>query len=437
MRWKTETLSGWGRVLNASSKIARPERMRNLESMAGEDMAPALGNCRSYGDAPLNSNGRSIDMTRLDRILGFDEETGVLEVEAGCRLGELTRLFAPKGWLPAVLPGTGFATIGGAIAMDVHGKNHHGAGSFGEHVLSITLMVNGEKKTISPKRNANLFKATLGGLGQTGIILSSKIKMLPCKGDVIMVTERRVDGFDEFLSLLDSSTATYTVGWIDATAKGSALGRGILEEGETGSGLVPARPKSKSVPFNAPSFALSPLTVRLFNKLYFKRVPDHGRTSVKPITDFFFPLDRIHDWNKLYGKRGFHQFQCVVPIDQAPALREMLTQIAQSGLASPLAVLKRMGAGGSGFMSFPMEGYTLAVDFPNTEAARVLVPRLEKLAAEAGGRIYLAKDSLSTGDRIRPMYPNYEMWREEVEKADPDGALKTDLIRRLDLRSTK
>ncbi|MEY8097029.1 FAD-binding protein [Falsihalocynthiibacter sp. S25ZX9] len=437
MRWKSEKVSGWGRVLSASSEVARPERMHAFETLSEGDLAPAFGNCRSYGDAPLNNNGRSIDMTRLDRILGFDAETGILEVEAGCRLGELTRLFAPQGWLPAVLPGTGFATIGGAIAMDVHGKNHHGAGSFGQHVVSITLLVNGKKKTISPESNASLFKATLGGLGQTGIILSAKITMLPCKGDVIMVTERRVDGFDEFLSLLDTSSATYTVGWIDATAKGNALGRGILEEGETGSGLVPARQKSKSIPFNAPSFALSPLTVRLFNKLYFKRVPDHGRTLVKPITDFFFPLDRIHDWNKLYGKHGFHQFQCVVPIDQAPALREMLTQIAHSGLASPLAVLKRMGEGSAGFMSFPMEGYALAVDFPNTEAARVLIPRLEKLTAEAGGRIYLAKDSMSSGVRIRSMYPDYEKWRDEVEKSDPNGALKTDLIRRLELRSTK
>lgn len=437
MRWKSEKLSGWGRVLSASSEVVRPERMRAFDALSADELAPAFGNCRSYGDAPLNNNGRSIDMTRLDRILGFDAETGVLDVEAGCRLGELTRLFAPQGWLPAVLPGTGFATIGGAIAMDVHGKNHHDAGSFGQHIVSITLLVNGKKKVISPERNATLFKATIGGLGQTGIILSAKINMLPCKGDVIMVTERRVDGFDEFLALLDSSSATYTVGWIDATAKGSALGRGILEEGETGSGLVLARKKSKSIPFNAPSFALSPLTVRLFNKLYFKRVPDHGRTSVKPITDFFFPLDRIHDWNKLYGKRGFHQFQCVVPIDQTPALREMLTQIAHSGLASPLAVLKRMGEGSAGFLSFPMEGYTLAVDFPNTEAARVLIPRLEKLTAEAGGRIYLAKDSMSSGARIRSMYPDYEKWRDEVEKADPNGALKTDLIRRLDLRSTK
>lgn len=437
MRWKTDTLMGWGRVLSATSEIARPERVQALEATVIKEPAPAVGNCRSYGDAALNNNGRSIDMTRLDRILDFDPETGVLEVEAGIKLGELTRLFAPKGWLPAVLPGTGFATVGGAIAMDVHGKNHHGAGSFGQHVASITLLVNSEKKVVSPKRNVALFKATIGGLGQTGIILSAKLNLLLCKGDVIMVTERRVDGFDEFLSLLDSSEATYTVGWIDATAKGKALGRGILEEGETGSGLISARQKSKSIPFNAPGFALSPTTVRLFNNAYYRRVPDKGRTSVKPITDFFFPLDRIHDWNKLYGKNGFHQFQCVVPIEQAPVLREMLTQIAHSGLASPLAVLKRMGAGSAGFMSFPMEGYTLAVDFRNNEAARVLIPRLEKLAAEAGGRIYLAKDSLSNGDRIKPMYPDYDKWHAEVEKADPNGALKTDLVRRLDLRSKK
>ena len=234
--------------------------------------------------------------------------------------------------------------------------------------------------------------------------------MLKAKGDVIVVTERRIPDWDAFLARLDASEATYSVGWIDATATGAALGRGILEEGETGAGLVPSKKRARAVPFDAPSAALSPPVVKLFNEAYFRRVPASGRTVVRPIHDFFFPLDKIRDWNRLYGKAGFHQFQCVVPLDAAPRLRDMLMRIATSGLASPLAVLKRMGPGRAGHLSFPMEGYTLAVDFPNRDRAEALVRELSAMARDAGGRIYFAKDALA-----RP-------------------ALETDLVRRLKLR---
>jgi len=392
---------------------------------------------RSYGDTALNDGGQVLDMTRLDRILGFDPETGILEVEAGCQVGELARLFAPRGWLPAVMPGTGFATVAGCIANDVHGKNHHGAGSFGQHVVSLTLLNGATRQVIGPKRNAALFRATVGGLGQTGVIASAKLQLTPCKGDVMMVTKRRAENFDEFLEVLDNSAATYSVGWVDATARGESLGRGILEEGETGSGLMPAPKKARSVPFDAPGFALSKPVVKLFNRSYYHRVPAHGRTSVKPINEFFFPLDKIHDWNRLYGKRGFHQFQCVVPLAQRDALREMLGLIAGSGLASPLAVLKRMGEGRAGYLSFPMEGYTLAVDFPNRAQAALLIARLEEMTLAAQGRLYLAKDSLATGDRVKAMYPEHTRWAAEVAKADPAGDFTSDIIRRLDLRSTR
>ncbi len=437
MRWKTAEYWGWGRALKATGEIARPERRRDLDAALADGLVPAIGNRRSYGDAALNTGGRAIDMTRLDRMLGFDETTGILEVEAGARIGEIAAAFAPRGWLPPVMPGTGFATIGGCIAQDVHGKNHHGIGSFGQHVLSFALLRNGTTLTVTPEKTPDLFRATMGGLGQTGVILSARIRMLACKGDIMLVTERRVDGWDEFLALLDASEATYTVGWIDATAKGRELGRGILEEGETGSGLLPRRPVSRRVPFNAPHFALSKPIVRLFNNAYFRRVPESGRTVVKPISDFFFPLDKIHDWNKLYGKRGFHQFQCVVPVAEAPALRAMLETIANSGLASPLAVLKRMGPGRAGFLSFPMEGYTLAVDFPNRAEARELVKRLEDMTIAADGRLYFAKDSLARGSDIKAMYPEYGDWLAEADKADPGGRLATDMIRRLKLRTTK
>lgn len=435
MTWKSSTYSGWGRVLKATGDIARPERQSSLEACLTDGLLPACGMRRSYGDAALNNAGRLIDMTRLDRLLDFDAETGILEVEAGALIGEIAAIFAPRGWLPAVMPGTGMATVGGCIAQDVHGKNHHHMGSFCQHVTAITLRQAKGVTTVTPDKTPALFRATAGGLGQTGVILAAKLRLIPCKGDVMVVTERRIDGWDAFLTLLDQSTATYSVGWIDATATGTALGRGILEEGETGAGLVPKRVKMRKVPFDAPSFALSSPVVRAFNGAYFRRVPPTGRTVVKPISDFFFPLDKIHDWNRLYGKRGFHQFQCVVPLTSAPALRSMLDAIAASGLASPLAVLKRMGPGRAGYLSFPMEGYTLAVDFPNGAAARQLIARLEGMTVAAGGRLYFAKDSLAHGAEIAAMYPELAAWRSTVAKADPDHRLMTDMVRRLNLRS--
>ncbi|HQY43081.1 MAG TPA: FAD-binding oxidoreductase [Paracoccaceae bacterium] len=435
MIWKSATYTGWGRALAASGELARPERQSALDQLLSDGLIPAIGNRRSYGDAALNGQGRAIDMTRLDRMLAFDPATGILDVEAGARIGEIASAFAPRGWLPAVMPGTGFATVGGCIAQDVHGKNHHHAGSFCEHVISLTLRTAKGIREVTPEKTPALFRATAGGLGQTGVILSARLRLMACKGDVMVVTERRADNWDQHIALLDASTATYTVGWIDATATGSALGRGIVEEGETGAGLVPKRVKVRKVPFDAPAFALSAPIVRAFNQLYFRRVPATGRTVVKPISDFFFPLDKIHDWNRLYGKRGFHQFQCVVPIAAAPALRQMLESIASSGLASPLAVLKRMGPGRAGHLSFPMEGYTLAVDFPNRDAARDLIRRLEGTTLAAGGRLYFAKDSLAQGTDMVVMYPELDLWRKECAKADPDGRLKTDLVRRLKLRN--
>ncbi len=431
-RFKEMELTGWGRALHATSDVARPERRSALAALMAETPLPAMGLRRSYGDACLNDGGLIADMGRMDRMLGFDPETGLLRVEGGARIGEINAVMAPKGWLVPVMPGTGFATVGGAIANDVHGKNHHGAGSFGEHVTAMTLVTPVGVKDTMPGQA--LFKATVGGLGQTGIVAEAVIRMKRAKGDVIVVTERRVQDWDEHLALLDASEATYTVGWIDATATGAGLGRGILEEAETGAGLVPQAKRGRRVPIDAPAMALSPGIVKSFNAAYWRKVPARGRTVVRPIEDFFFPLDKIHDWNRLYGKQGFHQFQCVVPLASAPALRAMLEEIARSGLASPLAVLKRMGPGHAGLMSFPMEGYTLAVDFHGAHGPEKLVGRLVAMTREAAGRIYLAKDSLASGEDVRAMYADRETWAKEVAKVDPEGRMATDLIRRLDLR---
>jgi len=436
MQWRTADYAGWGRAVRARGTLARPERLGALAA-ALTARGPAIGNRRSYGDAALNAGGAAIQMTRLDRLLSFDTETGVIEAEAGIPIAELLRLFAPRGWMPPVMPGTGFATLGGCIACDVHGKNHHGAGSFGQHVLAVTLMTDTGPRAVTPGTDPGLFRATMGGLGQTGAILSARLQLRPIPGQRMRVVETRIPDFDAFIAALDASTAEFAVGWVDATARRKRLGRGILEEGELldGSRPGPVR-RAKAVPLDAPGLLLSWPVIRLFNRWRLSRIPDSGRKRIRALDEFFFPLDALEDWNRLYGKRGFHQFQCVVPQDAAPALREILAAIAKSGIASPLAVLKRMGPGRAGHLSFPMAGYTLAVDLPARKTrAAPLYARLEDMVQAAGGRLYLAKDALARPGTIAAMYPELDDWRAEIARADPEGHMTTDLMRRLKLRS--
>lgn len=433
MSWAETAYAGWGRALAARGRLARPERQSTLADLAREAHGPMIGARRSYGDACLNDGGAALLSDRLDRALDFDPDAAEITVEAGMPLGRLARLTAPHGFLPAVMPGTGHATVGGAIAMDVHGKNHHHAGSFGQHVAALTLMTRDGPRDLGP--GDPLFAATLGGLGQTGPIATARLRLVAIRGDVMVVTERRVADWDAHLAALSDGAAPYSVGWIDATATGAALGRGIVETAETGAGLTPTRKPPRRVPVDAPRAALSPPVVRLFNAAYFARVPRTGRTVVRPIGDFFNPLDRIADWNRLYGKAGFHQFQCVVPTGADGALRAMLERIAKSGLASPLAVLKRMGPGRAGAMSFPMAGWTLACDFRAGPEAEALIAALYDETARAGGRLYFAKDSLATPGIAHEMYPERADWAETVNAFDPSHAYATDLVRRLELRA--
>jgi len=399
--------------------------------------APAHGGLRAYGDAALNTGGCALNMSRLDRYLSFDEEAGILEAEAGVRITDIVSTFSPKGWIPAVMPGTGFATLGGAIAADVHGKNHHLEGSFGQHVLDLRLVgADGESRVVSASAEPEIFRATLGGMGLTGVIESARIRLKPCPNPFMEVRETRIDNLVDYIAAFEASKAPYSVGWIDATATGPALGRGIFEEAHVSTRVMPAEKRGKpiSIPRDAPSFFLAPSVVRAFNAFYFKRVPSIGRTRTRSLLDFFFPLDKLHNWNRLYGKRGFHQFQCVLPTDKAVhVLDEMMRKISASGLAAPLAVLKKMGAGRAGLMSFPMEGYTLAIDFPNRSAAIPLIADLEAMSCAAGGRIYLAKDSTLNPDMLAPMYPELGEFQEILRGLDPDGVFRTDLARRLGL----
>jgi len=430
MTWATREITGWGRVLRAEAELARPERRKTLLELARQAPCPALGQRRSYGDACLA--GRALLTERLDRVLEADLDRGILRAEGGARLGDLAQILAPRGWLPPVMPGTGFATLGGAIAMDVHGKNHHHAGAFTAHVTRLTLALPDGPREVTP--DDPLFALTAGGLGQTGPILEATIRLAPVRGDVMMVTERRMAGLEAFCEAIDASDAPYVVGWIDATATGDGLGRGILEEGEVGKGLVPPARRGRRIPADAPGAALSSPVVRAFNAAYLRRVPARGRTVVRPIADYFFPLDKLLDWNRLYGKRGFHQFQCVVPMSARPALRDLLERIGKAALASPLAVLKRLGPGAGHPMSFPQAGYTLAVDLPNRLGAERLLATLNAATAEAGGRVYLAKDSTLTAEQAWAMYPGRADWARAVNALDPERHYETALVKRLRLR---
>ncbi len=434
MRWKNDELKGWGGTLKTDATLARPERHAALTATLQDTPCPAIGARRSYGDAGVAEH--AIDMTRLDRFISFDPESGLLDAEAGVTIIDMLNTFAPKGWMPAVMPGTGFATLGGCISNDVHSKNHHLAGSFGQHVESLVLMgPDGKTQRISLKSKPKLFRATIGGLGQTGIIVSARLHLAKCPAGSMVVQERRMEDLDAFLEAFNASHADFQVGWLDMTAKGIHLGRGILEEAHFSHERYKKPKKAKSIPFNAPSFAMSKPIVKAFNWLYYRRISAEGRDRERPLHKFFFPLDNLRHWNRLYGKRGFHQFQCVLPDAEAPTtLALMLEAITTSGLASPLSVLKRLGHGRAGMMSFPMEGFTLAVDIVNKPASKPLLARLNELARNAGGRVYLAKDSSLEAGYLPDMYSELNDFRAEASKADPLGAFKTALTKRLKVR---
>ena len=434
--WRDAALTGWGRALRASTRAARPERANQLIE-ALDAAGPSLclyGAGRSYGDAALNSGGATVITSRLDRVLAFDEETGEIEVEPGAAIGGLLRDFGPRGWAPPVAPGTGFVTVAGAIANDVHGKNHHADGSFGQHVTQITLRTGGgETLTLQPEDEA--FRATVGGVGLTGAILSARLRMRPIAGDKAFVRERRMPSLDAFIEAFTESDRRYSVGWVDAAATGATLGRGILEEGEsTGEPSRERARRARAIPFDAPPFLLSAPVVRAFNAAYYARIPQDGRTRIRPLSAFLFPLDALADWNRLYGKRGFHQFQCVVPPDATESLRAILAEAAGSGLASPLAVLKRLGPGSAGMLSFPMEGWTLTVDFPAAQASADLIGRLGATAIDAGGRVYLAKDALLPPSAVPRMHPELDAFRAVCDRLDPEGRMTSDMARRLRIR---
>lgn len=411
-------LTSWGRVLRAPHAVARPhwrdETAAALRvAVAHPGGALAVGLSRSYGDSGLNPDGAVVAMAGLDRVHAFSPETGVLRADAGLSLDALIRLALPHGWFPAVVPGTRFVTLGGAIANDIHGKNHHRAGTFGSHVLKLALLrTDGQVFELGPDEPTGLFAATVGGLGLTGVLLWAEIQLKRVEGAWLDSEDIAFAHLQDFFDLAEASEAGYdhTVAWVDCLAAGRTLGRGIFSRANASADLDRTlhRPGRLAVPLDAPAGLLNPLTLRLFNSAYHALKASRAGMRRTHYTGAFFPLDAIGAWNRIYGRPGFFQYQCALPTPNArAATAELLSQIARSGQGSFLAVLKTFGDRPSpGMLSFPLPGATLALDFPNRGPATLgLLARLDAVVREAGGRLYPAKDGRIDAAMFRSGYP--------------------------------
>lgn len=447
-RWY-DTYRSWGRVIRTRHLVSQPATRDAAADQVADGSRPSLiayGCGRSYGDLALNNGGGLIDCTGLDRIIAFDGATGLLTAEAGVRLADiLVAICRPdpdgSGWMLPVTPGTRFVTLGGAIASDVHGKNHHRAGTFGSHVLSLELArSDGQRLTCSLESNAELFAATIGGLGLTGLILSATIQMRRVPGLAVEAEEIRFDNLADCFVLASGSDAEweYTAAWIDCLARGPQLGRGIFFRARHVPGRAvnpPAGVPRISIPIVPPLSLVTSATVRVFNAAYWRKLGPRGRTRrVGSYEGVFYPLDGIGHWNRVYGPGGFYQFQCQVPPGNAQdTIAALLSVIAESGQASMLSVLKLFGDKSSpGMLSFPAPGATLALDFGNRGAStRALLMRLEQIVVRAGGRLYAAKDALMAPATFRAGYPALARFQPHI-----DPRFSSNFARRVGLVST-
>jgi FAD/FMN-containing dehydrogenase len=449
--WRTDYRS-WGRVVRASHVVVRPPcRDSAAHAVTAGGLAVLGFGCgRSYGDVAMNPGGRLIDCRGLDRFIGFDRTTGVLCCEAGVTLAEILAVICRpdadgSGWLLPVTPGTRFVTVGGAIANDVHGKNHHTSGTFGCHVLSLELVrSDGSRLICSRNENAERFAATIGGMGLTGLILSATIQMRRVAGLAVEAEDIRFDNLSGFFDLAAQSDTAweYTAAWIDCLAGGASLGRGIYSRARHvaahagqadarrshavgGAGEPPPRQPRLRLPIQPPFCLVTPLTVRSFNAVYWRKLGRKSRSrQIGSYEQVFYPLDAIGAWNLVYGPRGFYQFQCQVPPDDMRAVvAELLQIIAASGQASALSVLKLFGPRASpGMLSFPAPGATLALDFPNRGVSTgTLLRRLEQLVVQAGGRLYPAKDGLMQTATFRTGYKPLERFLPHIDRNFASG----------------
>lgn len=434
-------LAGWGNFPRMSCRVAIVGAAAEARPWFDQPPMIARGAGRSYGDAALQPN-LTLLTSRLDRILAFDPATGLLSCEAGVTLETILDVFLPRGWLPPVSPGTKFVTLGGMVAADVHGKNHHGAGSFGGHVRSLHLMLaDGRLVECGPDREPELFWASIGGMGLTGLIVSASFHLLPVRTAFIRSEVLRVPNLEAALDAFEASAGwTYTVAWVDCLTGGRNLGRCLLTRGELAepdqlpAGLLPQHKRPKRVPVDLPTWVLNRWSMRAFNTLYYHLAPTQPRLAIVDLDSFFYPLDALLEWNRIYGRNGFTQYQCVVPKAAGrEGLRHLLATIQKSGFGSFLAVLKLFGGHPGGCLSFPMEGYTLALDFPVRPPTLALLHELDAIVADHAGRLYLAKDARTTPGMLRKGYPSLECFQHIREQWGAKGRMQSLLAERLDL----
>jgi FAD/FMN-containing dehydrogenase len=425
------TLTGWGKLPMPGRELLG----ENLETATtGAVLCRGLG--RSYGDSSLPAQaGDKVVATRFaNRILAFDPATGVVRAEAGLSLAELNRLFIPRGWFPPVTPGTKFVTLGGMVACDVHGKNHHREGCFGEHVRSLRMRLADDTVVeCSPTQDPDLFYGTIGGMGLLGHVLEVEFVLHRITSPWIYMESERVPDLDTFLATLNRAAPAWpmTMGWIDCLSRGSSMGRGILMAGrwatpEEAGSAPPKESPQRELPFELPNWALNPLTAKAFNTLYYWRHLRKKAEKVVAPDPFFYPLDAIHHWNRAYGSRGFTQYQCVIPrAAGAPAVRELMQEVVKLGAASPLCVIKDCGPQGKGILSFPLEGTSIAIDMAVSPDIQRVVDRLNDLVIAAGGRIYLTKDRFTRAEQFAAMEPRLPAFFEARAKWDPKRRLRS------------
>lgn len=424
-------LAGWGGASVPGREIASEDL-----PAATADVVITRGLGRSYGDSSLPPPSRPVAASSLlaDRLLAFDPATGVLRAEAGYSLHELFRTFLPRGWFTPVSPGTQFVTLGGMVAADVHGKNHHVAGSIGRHIRALTLRVGtGEIVTCSREHEPDLFRATIGGMGLTGHILEVELTLERVPSPWILGTKQRIGDIDAFMAALKQAAGEwpFTMGWIDCLSRGRHMGRGVLIAGrwatpdEAPRGF-PRHLPQVTVPFTCPDWVMGHTVGRIVNAAIYRAHPARPRRTILKPEPFFYPLDVLRKWNRLYGRRGFTQHQCVLPESAGPgAVRELVELLTRQGAASFLCVIKDCGDEGEGLLSFPRRGVSIALDMAVRDHTQQIVDALNAFVVAAGGRIYLAKDTFTRPEHFRAMEPRLEAWTAIRRRWDPAGRIRS------------
>ena len=448
-----QRLSGWGRTAWTVSDTVVPadvEAIRTVVAASPHRGVIARGLGRSYGAAAQNAGGSVLLMpgAAVGAPYSLDDNAGIVTAPAGMSLDDILRDSVPRGWFVPVTPGTRFVTVGGAIASDIHGKNHHFDGSFGQHVRSMrVLLSSGEIVRLSPEENAAWFWATVGGMGLTGVVLDAEIRMLKIGSSRVRVETERLTDFDAVVAAMSSDgaddTYRYSVAWVDLVATGRSMGRGVLTRGdhataaEAGGGddVLAYDPKVRlAAPPWVPNQLLNKLSIKAFNEVWYRKAPSRRHVGIESIPAFFHPLDGVRQWNTLYGSQGFIQYQFIVPLGQVEVLRRVIEAFSGQGVASFLAVLKRMGPQNAAPMSFPTEGWTLTLDMAaGLRGLPELLARVDTMVLDAGGRHYLAKDSHVAPSAVRRGYPRFAEWQEVRAEMDPTGRWNSDLARRLGL----